>query len=85
MWFAALGDYQSNPWILHLMGRLLEGSPEVLKLMRSNPFPNAPPRYMRAMLYQYRFTTPSEKIASHNWWKRELKGEYVPPVSYGGR
>ena len=48
MWFAVLGDYQRNPWILHLMARLLEGSPQVLKLMPMNPFPNAPPNYVRA-------------------------------------
>lgn len=83
MWFAALGTYQSNPWILHLMGRILEGSPEVSKLMRSNPFPAAPPRYLRAMLYQYRFTTPSERDMSHKWWNHELKGEYIPPLHLG--
>jgi lipase maturation factor 1 len=82
MWFAALGDYRSNPWVLHLMARLLEGSPQVLTLMRSNPFPNAPPRYLRAMLYEYHFTTPGERNRTGKWWSRELKGEYVPAVSF---
>jgi hypothetical protein len=81
MWFAALGDYRSNPWILHLMERILEGSPPVLRLMRTNPFPNAAPRYLRATLYQYHFTTPNERKSSGQWWSRELKGEYVPAVS----
>jgi hypothetical protein len=63
--------------------RILEGSPEVLKLMRHNPFPNASPRYLRAMLYQYRFTTPAQRSSTGNWWRRELKGEYVPTVSLG--
>jgi hypothetical protein len=61
IWFAALGDYQTNPSILHLMARLLEGSPEVLELMPRNPFPNAPPNYLRAMLYEYHFTTSAER------------------------
>jgi lipase maturation factor len=81
MWFAALGDYRTDPWVLHFMARVLEGSPEVLKLMRRNPFPNASPRYLRAMLYQYHFTTPAERNSTGNWWSREPKGEYVPPVS----
>jgi len=83
MWFAALGDYRSDPWVLQFMARVLEGSPEVLKLMHHNPFPNASPRYLRAMLYQYHFTTPAERKATGNWWSRELKGEYVPTVSLG--
>jgi lipase maturation factor 1 len=81
MWFAALGDYRSDPWVLHFMARLLEGSPEVVRLLRSNPFPSAPPRYLRAMLYQYHFTTSGERNRTGNWWRRELKGEYVPAIS----
>jgi lipase maturation factor 1 len=81
MWFAALGDYRNNPWILHLMARILEGSPEVLKFMRNNPFPNAAPRYVRATLYHYHFTTANERKSSGRWWRREVKGEYVPAVS----
>jgi lipase maturation factor 1 len=84
MWFAALGDYRSNPWILDFMTRILEGSPDVLKLMRSNPFPNRAPRYLRAMLYQYHFTTPGKRNSTGNWWNREPKGEYVPAVSLRG-
>jgi predicted DCC family thiol-disulfide oxidoreductase YuxK len=81
MWFAALGDYQSDPWIVRFMGRLLQGSPEVLGLLESNPFPDGPPHYIRAQLYQYSFTSPAERKSTGAWWKRELKGVYVPAVS----
>jgi hypothetical protein len=81
MWFAALGDYQSDPWIVRFMARLLQGSPEVLRLLGRNPFADGPPRYVRAQLYQYSFTTPAEKRSTGAWWKRELKGVYVPAVS----
>jgi predicted DCC family thiol-disulfide oxidoreductase YuxK len=81
MWFAALGDYQSDPWIVRFMARLLQGSPEVLRLVGSNPFSEGPPHYVRAMLYQYRFTTPAERKSKGAWWSRELKGIYVPTVS----
>jgi len=81
MWFAALGDYESDPWIVRFMARLLEGSPEVLGLLGRNPFPGGAPRYVRAQLYQYRFTTPAERKSTGAWWSRELKGVYVPAVS----
>jgi predicted DCC family thiol-disulfide oxidoreductase YuxK len=81
MWFAALGDYQSDPWIVRFMARLLQGSPAVLRLLGRKPFPDAPPHYIRAMLYQYRFTSPVERKGTGAWWTRELKGVYVPAVS----
>jgi predicted DCC family thiol-disulfide oxidoreductase YuxK len=83
MWFAALGDYHSDPLVLQFMARILEGSPEVLTLVHHNPFPNASPRYLRAMFYQYHFTTPAERKSTGNWWRREPRGEYVPAVSLG--
>jgi predicted DCC family thiol-disulfide oxidoreductase YuxK len=81
MWFAALGDYQSDPWIIRFMARLLQGSSDVLRLLGRNPFPGGAPHYVRAMLYQYRFTTPAERKNTGTWWTRELKGVYVPVVS----
>jgi predicted DCC family thiol-disulfide oxidoreductase YuxK len=81
MWFAALGNYRSDPWILHLLERLLAGSPPVLGLVGRNPFPDAPPRYIRAQVYDYRFTTPEERQITGQWWHREWKGIYVPEVS----
>jgi predicted DCC family thiol-disulfide oxidoreductase YuxK len=81
MWFAALGSYRSDPWFLRFLGRLLEGSPPVLNLIGRNPFPGAPPRYIRAQVYEYRFTTPDERKATGEWWRREWKGIYVPEVS----
>jgi len=81
MWFAALGNYQSDPWTLRFMVRLLQGSPDVLRLMEKNPFPQAPPRYVRAQLYEYRFTSFAERRTTGNWWRREYKGEYLPALS----
>jgi predicted DCC family thiol-disulfide oxidoreductase YuxK len=84
MWFAALGNYQTDPWILNFLTRLLEGQPEVLGLLGHNPFPGAPPRYVRALVYDYRFATPAERRASGDWWKREFRQSYVPQVSLPG-
>ncbi len=81
MWFAALGDYQSNPWFVQFVLRLLQGSPEVLALLAHNPFPDRPPRYIRAELYDYDFTDPATLASSGAWWRRELIGLYLPPVA----
>ena len=80
MWFAALENYEQNPWLLRFMLRLLQGSPEVTRLLASNPFGKAPPQYVRALVYDYRFTSPAEKRATGAWWKREYRGVYLPPL-----
>lgn len=77
MWFAALGSYQNNRWFVNFAVRLLQGEPAVLRLLKYNPFPNAPPKYVRARVYLYHFTHFGES----GWWKREERGEYLPPVS----
>ncbi len=81
LWFAALGNYRQNPWLFNFCVRLLEGSPEVLELLGHNPFPNAPPRYVRAVLYEYHFTDFATRRQTGAWWRRELKGIYLPPIS----
>jgi hypothetical protein len=52
-----------------------------LSLLRTNPFPNAPPRYIRAQYYRFVFTTPEQHRASGLWWNRELVGGFYGPVS----
>jgi hypothetical protein len=83
MWFAALGDVRSprNAWFVQFVWRLLEGSSDVLVLLDKNPFPDAPPRLIRARLYDYHFTTVEERGATGDWWKREYVREYMRPVS----
>jgi hypothetical protein len=84
MWFAALDDIRQNPWFMNFLARLLQGSPSVLRLMKANPFPDAPPRYVRARLFEYHFTNAVEKRESGGWWKREEQEPYCPPVSLHG-
>ena len=82
MWFAALqGSYRNTPWFPHLIGALLQGKPEVLQLLAENPFPDTPPRYIRATLYDYHFTDIATKRSEGTWWYRERKGLYCPAVS----
>ena len=78
MWFAPFS--QPDPWFEQFMGKLLDGDQAVLSLLHSNPFPHAPPRYVRALLYEYHFTTPAERARSGQWWTRRLTGSYFPPI-----
>jgi len=80
MWFAALGSYRESPWLQGLMYRLLRGDPSVLALLDPPPF-SKPPRYIRAKLYMYDFSTPGERRRSGAVWRRELLGNWFGPVS----
>ncbi|KAK7870100.1 hypothetical protein R5R35_011080 [Gryllus longicercus] len=82
MWFAALGTYHQNPWLMGLTYRLLNGQPEVLQLLDSskNPFPNKPPKYIKASLYHYQYT-PWNQRWSEAWWTRSKQSEYLPIFS----
>jgi hypothetical protein len=78
MWFAALGSMEDNPWFQRFLLRLLEGSPDVLALMGPDPFPGSRPRFVRARLYDYRFTDGPERRRTDAWWRRAEIGEYSP-------
>jgi predicted DCC family thiol-disulfide oxidoreductase YuxK len=78
MWFAALGRFEENPWFAAFLQKLLEGSPAVERLLEKNPFPDRPPRYIRAVAYDYRFTDGVERRRSGAWWTRRALGPYGP-------
>ncbi|HUN59021.1 MAG TPA: lipase maturation factor family protein [Candidatus Binataceae bacterium] len=81
MWFAALGSPAENPWFSQFLQRLLENSPEVTALLGSNPFPNEPPLYVRAVLYDYRYSSPQEKEETGAWWVRRPEEIYYPATT----
>ena len=81
MWFAAFSSPDEHPWFISFLGKLLENDKAVLGLVRHNPFTDRPPRFVRALLYEYHFTTPAERHKTGATWKRNLVGLYFPPVS----
>jgi hypothetical protein len=83
LWFASLGEWRRYPWVLRTELRLLEGSPAVLHLFASNPFPDGPPTWVRAISWQYWFTTAEEKRATGAYWRREELGLYAPELHRG--
>lgn len=81
MWFAALGRIEHNPWLVNLMIRILQNSKPVLDLLAENPFPEAPPQYIRAKKYLYTFTSLEEKRKNGQWWNRVYQGPYTGILS----
>jgi lipase maturation factor 1 len=81
LWFASLGDWRQDNLVPLTEERLLENDKDVLALFRGNPFAQSPPRYVRAVLWQYWFTTGEEKRATGNWWRRQLLGLYAPVLT----
>jgi hypothetical protein len=80
MWFAALTPYRANPeqWFARLLGRVLDGEPTVLALFAANPFADAPPRFVRAVVWEYHFSAPDDDGGA--WWRREWRGIYAPAI-----
>lgn len=79
IWFAAMQSPADNPWLIHLIAKLLTNDPAALALLGENPFPHAPPRWIRARLARYRFSGLSDQSGA--WWTAEPAGVYLNPVS----
>ncbi len=77
IWFAAMSDYSRQPWLVHLVYKLLLADQGVLSLLAADPFQGERPTYVRADLYQYEFTD----FATGGWWKRRKLGSYLPALS----
>ena len=80
LWFIPLSPRYGGDWFVRFIARLLEGDRPTLGLMRRNPFPDAPPTFVRARFFRYRFTTWAERRRTGHWWVREFESDYLPPV-----
>ena len=81
MWFESMAPVPQSRWFFNLLAGLLRGDRDTLSLLRSNPFGDRPPRYVRAQYYKYTFTTPEEHRATGRWWHRELVAAFTEPVT----
>ncbi len=84
LWFASLTSWTEAPIVPLTEERLLEGDSDVLTLFRKNPFPQRPPKYVRAVLWQYWFSSWPERRATGNWWRRQFLGTYAPTLEVAG-
>ena len=83
LWFASLGSWREYPIVPNTEVLLLSNDKDVLTLFAGNPFSREPPHQIRAVLWQYWFTTMSEKRATGGWWRRQLLGLYAPALERG--
>jgi hypothetical protein len=81
LWFASLGSWVQNPLVPRTEELLLVNDRDVLGLFAGDPFGRTPPKYMRAVIWQYWFSTPKEKRARGVWWTREYLGTYAPTIT----
>ena len=81
LWFASLGTWRQNLMVPRTEELLLENDHDVLDLFAGNPFPNAPPRFVRAVIWQYWFSTMQQRRTEGIWWRRRLLGEYAPTLT----
>jgi hypothetical protein len=81
IWFVPPRSPENLYWFDRFMHNLWQGNTQVTSLLRHNPFPGGPPRYLRVLVYRYRFTTAMEREETGNWWKAEYLGQFheVPP------
>jgi len=77
MWFAAFGDYRYSPWMLNFVAKLLQSEPNVLGLIKSDPFNGKRPKWIKVDFYRYQFQDYGKK----GWWKRTYKGQWLPPLN----
>jgi hypothetical protein len=80
LWFASLGSWREYPIVPNTEVRLLSNGKDVLELLADNPFPQKPPRQIRAVLWQYWFTSTAEKRQTGMWWRRQMLGRYAPTL-----
>ncbi len=80
LWFASLGSWRDYPIVPRTEIHLLSNDHDVLTLFEKNPFPHEPPREVRAVVWQYWFTTMSEKRTQGLWWRRQFMGLYAPTI-----
>jgi uncharacterized membrane protein YphA (DoxX/SURF4 family) len=83
LWFAAMSSIGQEPWLVRLVWKLLRGDADVKPLLAHDPFPDAPPRFVRAALWRYEFTRPGDGESA--WWRRTWTREYMRPVALDDR
>lgn len=81
VWFLPFTSFHSERWFQHFIYHLLKGTPDVLILLRSNPFPKKPPKYIRVLMYIYEFSSRDEKKSNGWWWRRIYVEQYSPTLT----
>jgi hypothetical protein len=81
LWFASLAPWRASPWVVNAQARLMERSPDVLRLFRRDPFDGRPPAAVRTVLWQYWFTDWETHRRTGAWWRRVELGPFSGTVA----
>jgi len=77
IWFSAMDEKLNDPWIVHLVWKLLDGDRTIRELV-IDPFDGRPPKWVRIRRYLYHL----QPYGAPTWWTRELvDDEWLQPVS----
>ncbi len=79
IWFAAMERPEYNPWLIHLIWKLLHNDKNAISLLANNPFPDKPPKYIKVEFYRYSFAPIGNKDGLV--WNRTYIGQWLPPLS----
>ncbi|HEU4732879.1 MAG TPA: lipase maturation factor family protein [Kofleriaceae bacterium] len=79
IWFAAMYDEPHDPWVLHVVWKLLDGDRAIRELLASDPFGGAAPRFVRIRRFRYHL----EPYGAATWWTRDREQLWLPPIAQG--
>ncbi|NVB82263.1 MAG: lipase maturation factor family protein [Kofleriaceae bacterium] len=78
IWFSAMSEQPSDPWLYHFAWKLLDGDKTVRELVAVDPFGGQPPRWIRMQRYVYKL----QPYSAPTWWTRTLEDpKWMEPVS----
>ena len=77
IWFAAMNDRPRDPWVIHLVYKLLDGDTMVRRLIATDPFDGAMPTYVRIRRFVYHL----EPRGADAWWTRDSEELWLPPTA----
>jgi hypothetical protein len=76
IWFSAMSDQPGDPWIVHMLWKLLDGDRAIRTLVH-DPFAGAKPRWVRIRRFVYHLQPPG----AEHWWTRDSEQLWIPPLS----
>ncbi len=79
IWFAAMSQPNSQPWLIHMIWKLLQNDPGTLSLIATNPFPDVAPKFIKVDIYEYHLVEPGSNEGIY--WERKYLGNWLSPLA----
>jgi len=69
-----------TPFYTAVAAELISRNPDVMRLFKSDPFPDRPPTMVRMPVYRLTFTDLATHRQTGRFWNKEYEGDYQPMV-----